>query len=466
MSIAADALAALRKDFAWSSAHDVCAELHIDPATHLDYPSRKFVFELLSDVNTSSAATFGVDFQLHRWLINGRRFEVIMEMGAWDGTTTCGLFQRKSFRIDPQVTFGVDREWKHTLIAVDDWQPSLPWGSPLEGLRGFSATGRPSRPPPHPPPSPPPRAPQLSTRHRQLGKTRMYWQFLCNLQSAANGTHWLTQRPQETDCPRQPEAHVIPMMLRPNEDQHLESSHAMAAIRGTGIQPELIYFNPPRHGFDSLRSLPYLWDDVLACDGTFAGHGIEDEVVRIAVFDFAQRRRLKVDIWWVHAPHSKWERLMPWDGIRPPAFKTPFSVWAIRHKHDGPNCTLPPPPAPPMAPPPSPESPPPIGDLDNLNDKCWEQCHEIQGRCPHRCGMSGACCRKGYPKAPASCGSGSLGCLYNHCCVAAFGTQSQSPPPPPLPSTPAHHHHQHTEAKAAPITFFSPRFNSRMFPHG
>ena len=92
MSIGADALAALRKDFAWSSAHDVCAELHIDPATHLDYPSRKFVFELLSDVNTSSTTAFGVDFQLHRWLINGRRFEVIMEMGAWDGTTTCGLF--------------------------------------------------------------------------------------------------------------------------------------------------------------------------------------------------------------------------------------------------------------------------------------------------------------------------------------------------------------------------------------
>ena len=39
---------------------------------------------------------------------------------------------------------------------------------------------------------------------------------------------------------------------------------------------------------------------VLACNGSFVGHGLEDELVKQAVNAFALRRRLTVDRWWVH----------------------------------------------------------------------------------------------------------------------------------------------------------------------
>ena len=57
-----------------------------------------------------------------------------------------------------------------------------------------------------------------------------------------------------------------------------------------------------------------------------------------------------------------------------------------------------------------------------LNDGvgCSSSCGEVAGYCRSLyCGPSGACCMRGQPAAPPSCGRGQLGCNGSHCCVHA-----------------------------------------------
>ena len=313
-------------------ARDACASLGLTPSTKLHYPARRFMFEMLTDLNTSAHP----GDHLRRWLIDDRRFRLVMELGAWHGETTCGLFQQKEFRIDAQVTFGADRDWQHSVIAVDNWQPSDEWKSPLLTSPFNVPAVRLGIVPPPPPPPPPPSPPLPNNVTQHLARLRPHWQFLCNMQHAPT-----SQAPATADCPREPEKRIFPLRI----DGELEGSHAMIALSKSPQRPELMYFNPPRPGsrFDSLRDLGYLWDEVLACNGTFAGHGLEDEVVKSAVFAFAHRRRLRVDMWWVHSPGAKFFFFLfffhpvPWDAARPPPFRVvPFAVWAVRHKQ---NCS-------------------------------------------------------------------------------------------------------------------------------
>jgi hypothetical protein len=282
------------------------------------------MFEVLADISAEQEGvqgTAGTD--LHRWHANGR-YNMIMEMGAWHGVTTCGLFQQKMFRIDAQRTFGVDRNWKHTVLAVDDWLPPVSARAPVEGIAP-------------PPPSPPPPAPLHpgDSLHGHMGKPTAYWQFVCNLQNAWNGSRAASAWTE--DCPRDPEQRVVPLIVH----DAFQGSHAAAALNRVGVKPDLMYFNPPREphadnvGFSSgLRELDHLWDAVLSCNGSFVGHGYENgSFVQQAVDAFASSRRgLVVDKWWVHAPRTKWEKIFEWDNPFALVKRQPFAAWAVRHK--------------------------------------------------------------------------------------------------------------------------------------
>lgn len=80
------------------------------------------------------------------------------------------------------------------------------------------------------------------------------------------------------DCPRHPEAQIVPVLLEGNET--MRHGHRTAALLGMA---DLVYFNPPRMGFDSLADLGFLWDR-LHCNGTFVGHGYERDNVRVPPF--------------------------------------------------------------------------------------------------------------------------------------------------------------------------------------
>ena len=68
----------------------------------------------------------------------------------------------------------------------------------------------------------------------------------------------------------------------------------------------------------------------------------------------------------------------------------------------------------------------------NLGAECWDSCGQVDGMCTSGfCGAQGACCRAGWDGSTADCGSGSLGCPNNHCCVQLDTTGFASPPPPP-----------------------------------
>ena len=95
-SAAASSLTHAHHQQDWHGAHAACAALGLVPSENLVYPARRFMLELLSDADTSASTIT----TLGRWLINGRRWRSILEIGAWHGATTCGLFQQKSFRID------------------------------------------------------------------------------------------------------------------------------------------------------------------------------------------------------------------------------------------------------------------------------------------------------------------------------------------------------------------------------
>ena len=59
-----------------------------------------------------------------------------------------------------------------------------------------------------------------------------------------------------------------------------------------------------------------------------------------------------------------------------------------------------------------------------IGDNCWKACSK-QGECSW-CGTQGACCRRGFKKSPAECGSGRLGCSLSHCCTRAHVSSSLS----------------------------------------
>merc|ERR1711965_681104 len=124
------------------------------------------MLELLSDADTAASTIT----TLGRWLINGRRWRGILEIGAWHGATTCGLFQQKSFRIDAQITFGLNRDWQHHVVAVDNFLPDGP--------------------------------PQAEP-HAYHTKPKAYWQLLCNLLNAPNASAWTVG-----DCPRHPQERI------------------------------------------------------------------------------------------------------------------------------------------------------------------------------------------------------------------------------------------------------------------
>jgi hypothetical protein len=280
---------ALHKENVW--AHDACSMPGVT-ALDVNYLSRRFMLELLSDVNTSSTARPVAS--LHRWLIDGHRWRVIMEIGAGEGGTTCGLFQQKAFRIDAQPTFGVDRTWEHIVIAVDDWH-----------------------------------TPDDEARSLHLGKPLAYWRFLCNLQNRSRDPN-----PDRVgDCPRQPDQRVVPLPLRAKEAFLAQRGHLLSVVSKGGVFPELIYLDPPRrndslHAFEN-ASLGFLWDDVLECNGSLAGHGFEREDVQRAVTAFAESRGLVLERWWIHAPHTRWERVFEWSAAPP---RQPLAVWGIRQK--------------------------------------------------------------------------------------------------------------------------------------
>ena len=273
----------------------VCATFGFRPSTNMQYDARRFMLELLSDADTAGSP----NSTLHRWLINDRRFQIIMEVGANQGATTCGLFQQKAFRIDAQATFGLDRNWRHVVLAVDNFLAR----NDSDVLRAQISSS--------------------STRqadHSWQGKPQGYWQYVCNLYHAKNQSSLLVQ-----DCPQHPQASIVPFLLGADERMARSvTGHQLARVR-----PELVYFNPPRDGFDSLEMLEYVWDAVLRCNGTFVGHGFERPVVQSRVNAFAAKKRLVVDAFWVHSPHTKWERVWPFD----PNITQPFAAWAIRHKH-------------------------------------------------------------------------------------------------------------------------------------
>ena len=80
---------ALHKEYVWHAARNVCDALGIQPSPDLGYLSRRFVLEVLSDINTTAGRP---GTPLGRWLINGRRWKTILEIGAWHGVdskTTC-----------------------------------------------------------------------------------------------------------------------------------------------------------------------------------------------------------------------------------------------------------------------------------------------------------------------------------------------------------------------------------------
>ena len=88
--------AELRRQHAWQNAPDICNTIGIEPSLAVGaYPARRFMFELLSDANTTGRP----GERLNRWLINGNRFNLILEVGAWHSITTCGLFHQKNFRL-------------------------------------------------------------------------------------------------------------------------------------------------------------------------------------------------------------------------------------------------------------------------------------------------------------------------------------------------------------------------------
>ena len=62
--------------------------------------------------------------------------------------------------------------------------------------------------------------------------------------------------------------------------------------------------------------------------------------------------------------------------------------------------------------------------LKHNNQDCWKACSK-QGECSW-CGTQGACCRRGFKKSPAECGSGRLGCSLSHCCTRAHISSSLS----------------------------------------
>ena len=267
------------------------------------------MLEILADLNADKdggAAT------LNRWFVSeGQRWKIIMELGAWDGTTTCGFFQQKAFRIDAQATFGLDRNWQHLVIAVDDWL-----------VRENPGAATAASPPP-----PPPLAPSEEALHGHMGKPMLYWRYLCNLLSAANSTSEKT-----ADCPRDPEKSVVPLALHAKET--FATSHAVSSMLKAQVRPELVYFNPPRSNstFDSVGSMGFIWDSLLACNGSFVGIGYESTALESRVNAFASERGLTVEKWWVHAPHTKWEKTFPWDEPYVQTHKQPFGMWAIRHK--------------------------------------------------------------------------------------------------------------------------------------
>lgn len=54
--------------------------------------------------------------------------------------------------------------------------------------------------------------------------------------------------------------------------------------------------------------------------------------------------------------------------------------------------------------------------VEHAQSECWTQCGSKQGACDF-CGERGACCKQDFADAPASCGHGSIGCMFNHCCT-------------------------------------------------
>lgn len=59
----------------------------------------------------------------------------------------------------------------------------------------------------------------------------------------------------------------------------------------------------------------------------------------------------------------------------------------------------------------------------NLGMECFDSCgmresHRSGAMCPERCGPHGACCQRGVGN-DAACGTGSLGCVGQHCCQRA-----------------------------------------------
>ncbi len=76
------------------------------------------------------------------------------------------------------------------------------------------------------------------------------------------------------------------------------------------------------------------------------------------------------------------------------------------------------PPAPPARPPVSPDS------VRNLGADCFRPCDQKAGACRSFCGVSGACCRKGWGAALHidACGGGTEGCEDLHCCIVSATT--------------------------------------------
>ena len=76
------------------------------------------------------------------------------------------------------------------------------------------------------------------------------------------------------------------------------------------------------------------------------------------------------------------------------------------------------PPAPPARPPVSPDS------VRNLGVDCFWSCDQKTGACPSFCGISGACCRKGWDATLHidACGGGTEGCEDGHCCIVSATT--------------------------------------------
>ena len=76
------------------------------------------------------------------------------------------------------------------------------------------------------------------------------------------------------------------------------------------------------------------------------------------------------------------------------------------------------PPAPPARPPVSPDS------VRNLGADCFRPCDQKAGACRSFCGVSGACCRKGWGEALHidACGGGTEGCEDLHCCIVSATT--------------------------------------------